>query len=197
MYLMSGPSGAGKTTFAKDFARSNGCQYLCIDDFYTLINGDERLHEDSTDVWLIFFKAIHLAEMHGRDVVIDTNSPTKTKRTEFLDWFPSFEHHLIFVNAPFELCVCNNASRNRKIPENELREIFDSVEIPSDVTEDKRWDSIYRVENDNNKGFSCRYLRTPKWRGEECYCTTTGLVCSWCQQGSCEHRVYSKTEQSK
>lgn len=162
MYLMSGPSGAGKTTFAKRFAKDNGYQYFCIDDFYALINGDERLHEDETDVWLIFFKAIQLAEQHGRNIVIDTNSPTRTKRTEFLDWFPSFEHNLIFVYAPFELCVQNNAGRNRKIPADELREIYDSVEIPSDQTEDKRWNSIYSVENDNNMRFFCSYLRDQK-----------------------------------
>lgn len=159
MYLISGPSGAGKTTFAKQFAKDNGYQYLCIDDFYTLINGSEWWHEDETDIWLIFFKAIHLAEMHGRDTVIDTNSPTRTKRTEFLDWFPSFEHNLIFVYAPFELCVQNNAGRNCKIPADELREIFDSVETPSDAPEDERWNSIYSVENKNNTGFSCVYLR--------------------------------------
>lgn len=164
MYLMSGPSGAGKTTFAKQFAKDNGYQYLCIDDFYTLINGDERLHEDCTEVWLIFFKAIHLAEMHGRNVVIDTNSPTKTKRTEFLDWFPSFEHNLIFVSAPYDLCVQNNASRNRKIPAGELREIFDSVENPSDETEDERWSTIISVQNYDNKGFSCTFLRNPERR---------------------------------
>lgn len=159
---MSGPSGAGKTTFAKQFAKDNGYQYLCIDDFYALINGNEQAHEDETDIWLIFFKAIHLAELHGRNVVIDTNSPTKTKRTEFLDWFPSFEHNLIFVNAPFELCAQNNASRNRKIPVHELREIYDSVEIPSDSTEDDRWISITSVQNCNNNGFSCTLLRSSK-----------------------------------
>lgn len=159
MYLMSGPSGAGKTTFAKQFAQDNGYQYLCIDDFYTLINGNEQAHEDETDVWLIFFKAIQLAELHKRNIVIDTNSPTKVKRTEFLDWFSSFEHHLIFVYAPFELCAKNNASRNRTIPSDEFKEIFDSVEIPSDATEDKRWMSINSVINCCNKGFSSTYLR--------------------------------------
>lgn len=162
MYLMSGPSGAGKTTIAKQFAKDKRYQYLCIDDFYTLINGNEQAHEDEVEVWLIFFKVIHLAEMHGRDIVIDTNSPTKTSRTEFLNWFPSFEHHLIFVHAPFDLCVRNNAGRSRQIPSDELRNIFNSVEIPTDETEDRRWKSIYSIENNNNKGFSGTYLRNPK-----------------------------------
>lgn len=152
LYLMSGPSGAGKTTFAKKFAENHGYQYLGIDDFYALINGDERRHEDETDVWLIFFKAIQLTEMHGRDIVIDTNSPTRTKRSEFLDWFPNFEHHLIFVNASFDLCVKNNASRYRQIPLDELRAIYDSVEHPS-KEEATMWKTASFYLNENNTEF--------------------------------------------
>ena len=127
-----------------------------------MINGDERRHEDDTEVWLIFFKAIHLAEQHGRNIVIDTNSPTRTKRTEFLDWFPSFEHNLIFVGAPYSLCEKNNASRNRVIPPDELREIYESVEYPHASSEDDRWVNIYVAENDDNEVY--HYAQT---RGNE------------------------------
>lgn len=159
MYLMSGPSGAGKTTIAKRLAERDHLQYLGVDDFYALINGDERRHEDEMDVWLIFFKAIQLAEMHGRDVVIDTNSPTVVKRTEFLDWFPTFEHNLIFVNAPFDLCEKNNDSRRRRIPSGEFRKIFESIERPMNDTEDERWKHICCAWNLNNHGFVYTYLR--------------------------------------
>ena len=153
MYLMSGPSGAGKTTFAKEFAKKRNLQYLSIDDFYTLINGDERRHEDETEVWLIFFKAIHLAEQHGRNVIIDTNSPTATKRSEFVDWFPNFEHHLIFIDAPFELCKQNNASRWRQIPDDELREIYETVERPMPDEVEGKWSSVSYYRNENNGHF--------------------------------------------
>lgn len=152
MYLMSGPSGAGKTTFAKKFAADNGLQYFGIDDFYRIINGSEHLHEDETDVWLIFFKALHLAQAHGRDIIVDTNSQTAAKRTEFLDWFPSFEHHLIFVTAPFKLCKENNDRRSRHVPEEELFSIYRDVERPT-KEEDVRWKSILYFVNRDNSGF--------------------------------------------
>lgn len=153
MYLMSGMSGSGKTTFAQKFAAENHLQYLCIDDFYALMNGDEKRHEDEHYVWQVFFLAIHLAEEHGRDIIIDTNAPTKSKRIEFLDWFPNFEHHLIFIEASEELCIKNNASRNRQIPIDEMDRMFSELEHPMS-SEDRRWNSISVYRNEDNKEFN-------------------------------------------
>ena len=157
MYLMSGPSGAGKTTFAKQFLQDKtDVQYLNIDSFYAVFNGSETRHEDEFDVWIAFFQAIHLAELKGRDILVDTNAPTITKRTEFLDWFPSFEHHLIFISADAALCIANNANRNRVIPPDEMERILASTKVPA-KNEDARWKSISVYRNENNEGY--RLLR--------------------------------------
>jgi len=152
---MSGMSGSGKTTFARQFAKDNNLQYLCIDDFYTLMNGDEKRHEDEHYVWQVFFLAIHLAEEHGRDIIIDTNAPTKSKRIEFIDWFK-------------ELCIKNNASRNRRIPMGEMDRMFTELEHPM-ISEDRRWDSITIYRNEDNKEFSIMArLRYDAWEGGWC-----------------------------
>lgn len=44
MYLMTGISGSGKTTFARDFALKNNLRYLNIDNFYLATFGDENTH---------------------------------------------------------------------------------------------------------------------------------------------------------
>lgn len=152
MYLMCGTSGAGKTTFAKQFADDHALTYLGVDDFYKMFNGSEHLHEDEFDVWIAFFQAIHLAEMKGRDCIIDTNAPSIVKRTQFLDWFPSFEHHLIYITAPLELCIKNNASRNRQLPYDDLRRMWENFEVPV-AEEDARWESVTCYKNKDNSGF--------------------------------------------
>lgn len=168
MYLMSGASGAGKTTFAKQFISNlemiaqKEIQYLCIDDFYRVFNGSEKRHEDEFDVWIAFFQAIHLAELKGRNVLIDTNSPTLTKRIEFLDWFPSFEHHLIFIDANAELCIKNNKSRNRVIPMEEMQNILASVERPT-PNEDARWKTISMYRNNDNKHYEMIWRTGSIW----------------------------------
>lgn len=149
MYLMTGPSGAGKTTFAKQFAAANKLQYLGIDDFYALINGSELRHEDETDVWLIFYKAIQLAELHGRDIIIDTNAPTPTKRTQFLDWFPNFDHYLIYITAEYYQCFENNKNRVRQVPADQFDEMYFGF-VPPSCFEDDRWKSVVSYRNNHN-----------------------------------------------
>ena len=120
MYLMCGCSGAGKTTFSKEFAKEHNLKYLGIDDFYALINGDECLHTNFFEVWIEFYKAIHDAEINNIDVIIDTNAITKSHREQFLEWFPTFEHHLIYIEASEVLRKKNNMSRRRQVPDDAM-----------------------------------------------------------------------------
>ena len=131
MYLMCGCSGAGKTTFAKEFAKENGLTYLGIDDFYALVNGDECIHTNSFEVWIEFYKVIHEAEINNIDVVIDTNAITRSHREQFIDWFPTFEHHLIYVKAALELRKKNNKSRRRQVPDDVMDKMHNKMQIPS------------------------------------------------------------------
>ena len=152
---MSGMSGSGKTTFAKRFTKENGLRYLCVDDFYAVFNGSEKVHEHEFEVWMAFFQAIHLAEQDGVDVIVDTNAPTPVDRIQFINWFPNFdEHHLIFITARFELCMKNNASRSRVVPPDVFKSIHESIQLPK-FSEDPRWTSISYYKNDNNERFVC------------------------------------------
>ena len=130
MYLMCGCSGAGKTTFSKVFAKEHNLKYLGIDDFYALVNGDECLHINTFDVWIEFYKAIHEAEVNDIDVIIDTNAITKTHREQFIEWFPTFEHHLIYIEASEALRKKNNMSRRRQVPDDVMDKMTALLEKP-------------------------------------------------------------------
>lgn len=151
MYLMSGCSGVGKTTFAKKFAEENNLLYLGTDEFYALINGDETIHENSFEVWIALYQAIHAAEMNGRDCIVDTNALTVVHRDQFLDWFPTFEHHLIFINASEKLRKANNLSRRRQVPEAEMKKMVLKLEYPFWERLDMRWRSLLWIANVDNK----------------------------------------------
>lgn len=130
MYLMCGCSGVGKTTFSKKFAKDNGLLYLGIDDFYALVNGDECIHTNTFEVWIEFYKAIHKAEINNIDVIVDTNAITKSHREQFLEWFPTFEHHLIYIEASEALRKKNNISRRRQVPEDAMDRMTALLEKP-------------------------------------------------------------------
>lgn len=152
MYLMSGLSGAGKTKFAKDFAKKRGLRYLCPDDFYAVVNGDDRIHEHEFEVWMAFFQAVRLAEQDGVSCIIDTNALTVVHRTQFLDWFPGFDHVLIYISASLELCQQNNKNRRRVIPEGELLRMHHRLQVPT-KDEDPRWGDLIMLRNNNNESF--------------------------------------------
>ena len=156
MYLMCGHPGSGKTYYAKRFAEQYGYRYLSIDDTYAYFNGDPTSHENKFTVWMTFYQQIHAAEMAGHDIVVDTNAPTPIDRTEFLNWFPDFEHYLIWIDASQELCVENNKNRKRHIPSEDMNSIFNLFRAPSiDELKDcpcrARWKHIIRIRNENNQ----------------------------------------------
>lgn len=99
LYMMSGCSGCGKTTFAKKFAEENNLVYYCADDFYRLFHGDECIHKDEFEIWMTIFRVLHTAETNGVNVMFDTNNPRIVDRVQILDWFPGFECHLFYIHA--------------------------------------------------------------------------------------------------
>ena len=151
LFLMCGCSGCGKSTFAKEFAKRKNILYFGIDEFYEKYNGDECRHVNTFDVWITFYQAIHDAEMKGLDIIVDTNALTKSSRDQFLDWFPTFEHHLIFMDCLDELRDKNNQARRRVVPKEKMEEMRRKLEVPYQWKEDYRWKSIAFIWNDKNK----------------------------------------------
>ena len=166
MYLMCGLSGAGKTTFAKKFAEENNLAYVSIDDFYKRkANG---IYNDDTgfEVWIDFFKTIHMLERFRCNILIDTNAPTFVKRQQFIDWFPSFdEYNLIYIAIDDEeLRKKNNASRGRVVPVDEMERMRNEFEEPVDVFRSNnlayeypecRWNNVIVYRNVNNTFVKC------------------------------------------
>ena len=147
MYLMCGCSGVGKTTFSKAFAKEHNLTYFGIDDFYALVNGDECIHTNSFEVWIEFYKAIHEAEMYNLDIIVDTNAITKSHREQFIEWFPTFEHHLIFIDASTDLRKKNNKSRRRQVPDNVMDKMANELQVP---WVDEGFKSITWIVNQEN-----------------------------------------------
>lgn len=151
LYMVCGCSGSGKTTFAKKFANANNLLYLGADDFYAKVNGDELKRGNKFEVWQELFKAIHQAEVDGINCLVDSNSLSAASRDEMVNWFPGFDHHLIYIEADEQLRMENNRKRMRKIPDEVMMAMRTKVEPPVWNTLDKRWLSLTRILNDNKE----------------------------------------------
>lgn len=146
---MCGISGSGKTTLSKKIAKENNIKRLGIDDFYAKINGDECKHNNKFNVWIAFFQEIQNTFLKGEDCIIDTNALVWHQRMQFIEWFPDFNHHLIFIDAPFELQLKNNQNRKRKVPDVTMQNMLIKLQKPN-AELDKNWDSIICIKNKEN-----------------------------------------------
>lgn len=149
LYLVCGCSGSGKTTFAKRFAEDNGLLYFGADEFYAKVNGSDCIHKNQFEVWQLLFSAIHQAETDQMSCLVDTNALLAAGRDELLNWFPEFDHHLIYIEADEKLRMENNRKRVRRIPDDVMMAMRTTVEPPVWNTLDKRWLSLTRILNDN------------------------------------------------
>ena len=158
-YLVCGISGGGKTTLSNRIrAMNEGIHMLDVDEYYARINGDERIRKNTFEVWHTLYKDIHDYEMAGKNVLLTANSLTVSQRCQFLEWFPSFKHHMLWVTAPWERCIEGNKNRYRNVPDDALKKQWQDMEFPN--ASEKGWDSIAQITNCwDNKNYTIFNLK--------------------------------------
>ena len=145
-YLICGISGGGKTTLSKRIIELNpNIVMLDVDEYYAEINGDECNRANAFEVWHLLYADIHNLELQGKDVLLTVNALTQSQRRQFIEWFPSFKHHMIWVIAPWEKCVEGNATRRRHVPLDALEKQWHKMEFPN--ASEEGWESIAHVTN--------------------------------------------------
>ncbi len=146
-WLICGMSGSGKTTYAhKVFDNKSNIRVFDIDEYYKKINGDECDRSNSYKVWMTVYDEIHQCELNNIDVVLVTNALTVANREEFIEWFPTFTHKMIwFMASSFEKCIHYNWQRRRIIPDHLMEKYWNSMEIPNPA--EKGWDTILFMIN--------------------------------------------------
>ena len=156
-YLVCGISGGGKTVLTERIVKKNPhLKIFDVDKYYEKINGDECIRENKFKVWWTMFADIHEAEEKGEDVILTTNALVYTDRADFVSWFPSFKHHLLWVISPYDKCVEGNKMRKRHVPDEILEKHWHMMEIPSE--NEKGWDTITHITNcwDNENYIICK-----------------------------------------
>ena len=145
-YLICGISGGGKTTLSKKIHKLNpSLKVFDVDEYYAKINGDECIRDNFFKVWINLYEDLHDSEIKGEDVLLTTNALTVSQRTQFLEWFPTFKHHLLWVTAPKEKCIEGNNQRKRQVPIDKLFEQWERMEFPN--ASEKGWDTICQITN--------------------------------------------------
>lgn len=150
LICLAGLPGSGKTTWAQNFIKDHpNFLYISPDSYYERINGDDLIRDHPFEIWTAMFRDVHIAELAGRDVLVDSDNLTYAQRNQWIEWFPSFDnHYLLFFDEPFNDCVKRMKQRRRKIPMETMRSKYNKWQNPLDKekTNDwKEWDVICQI----------------------------------------------------
>lgn len=141
MICLSGMPGSGKTTWALEFLKNfPDYLYFSPDEYYKRFNGDDRDRSNTFEVWMAMFQDINTAMKNGQNVLVDSDNLTYHQRMQWIEWFPEFEHQLVFFEEDIDVCCDRVEKRRRTIPIEIMMEKWLKWERPARQKDGRYWD---------------------------------------------------------
>ena len=75
---------------------------------------------------------MHDSMVKDKDIILTVNALTVSQRRQFVEWFPDFNHHCLWVCAPKARCFEGNRQRRRHVPDDKLEKQWNTYETLSD-----------------------------------------------------------------
>lgn len=155
LYILCGPAGCGKTTWAFEFTRNvrenQDIRYVSRDSIrFEMLGDDEDYFAHEKEVFRRFTGCLTQTLVDGFDVIADAThlNPASRKRlTQAIDMrFSDYQIVYVVFNTNVETCVARNANRSGRanVPDNVIRNMCRDFQTPS-LEEDKRAIEIVEV----------------------------------------------------
>ena len=133
VYLLIGPSGVGKSTWAMQKIGELGgnCAYFNADSIRKELYGDASVQGKGHEVFSLlktrYRKA--LTDPKVENVFIDNTSLTSRDRKDYYDGKSRFV--LVCFLVPIETALLRNSLRERKVPEDVIRRQYAKIQPPT------------------------------------------------------------------
>lgn len=142
VYLMCGPAGSGKTTWAKKMATATQATIISRDDVrFSLVKEDEPYFSKEDEVYATFIQKINdaLIDSWSEEIYIDSTNLTPKARKRLinqLQFAPGDQLIAVVVMPELETVLAQNRNRTGR------------QRVPDSVVENM-WYSFVSPENDN------------------------------------------------
>lgn len=132
LILLVGIPGAGKTTYAKEYIKSNlKTVHLSSDLIRAELYGDESIQGNPSEVFSLMQQRAMGALNEGYDVIYDATNITRKDRASIISICPKFakiEAHIIW--APIEACIERDSARDRTVGQTVIDKMLKRFQAP-------------------------------------------------------------------
>lgn len=148
LFLMIGIPASGKTSLAEDIAKSEDAIIVSSDNIRKELYGDENIQGDNNKVFRILEDRIIKGLKANKNMIYDATNISYKRRMAFLQRIKKLdvEKIAVMVATSYEDCIVRNSQRERKVPEEVIKRMYQSFYVPQYF---EGWDDIQiRYTND-------------------------------------------------
>lgn len=146
--MMIGIAGSGKSYHAAQLAKESNAIIVSSDAIRGELFGDENDQNHNAQVFEEVHRRVLAALREGRNVIYDATNLSAKRRKAFLTQVPAGVFKSAYLIATdYDLILKQNASRERKVPEDVIRSMYLRLQMPR---KSEGWDRIVFIRNDRN-----------------------------------------------
>lgn len=142
-YMLVGLPGSGKSYIAQELMeKDTNIQLFSSDKLREELWGDESIQGDNNKLFTELHNRIKECLASGNDCIYDATNISRKRRIAFLNQIKQYknvEKVCIFALTSIDKCLKNNSSRERRVPEEVIRNMYLSFDVP---TYSEGWDKI-------------------------------------------------------
>lgn len=153
MVMMAGLVGSGKSCHAEKLAKEIDATVFSSDKLREEMFGDVNEQSKNSDLFQELHRRIKECLKSGKNAIYDATNISSKRRKSFLQELNKIdcEKRCIIMATPYEQCLKNNASRDRKVREEVIDKMYRSWNTPAKFEGFDTIDVVYWENSENSK----------------------------------------------